>query len=284
MPELPEVEVTCRALRRSLVGQKVSSVTLRQSTLRYALPPLPHLLPGLFLRKISRRGKYLLLGFAYDAPGRRTLTSSLAGHLLCHLGMSGHFIVHSALHPPEPERHDHVDIFFESALLRYRDPRRFGVIDWIPPEKNPMRSTLLAHLGLEPLAPECNASILHALCGARKTAIKNVLMNARLVVGIGNIYASEILFEARIDPFRPTCSLRQREWEVLVNAIQHVLQRAIAAGGSSVRDFVHPNGKPGYFQMYNAAYRQKTCPRCQHDMCQAQQSGRSTWFCPQCQR
>lgn len=268
MPELPEVEVTRRGIEPRIGGRRLTRAVLRVPALRYPLPPAGQI-QGRTLRAVGRRGKYLLFDFG-------------SGHLLLHLGMSGSL----RLVPPEQavEKHDHVDLVFGDVALRLRDPRRFGALLWV--EGDPQRHPLLADLGMEPLAPSFTAAWLARAFEGRKTAIKPALMDAHLVVGIGNIYASESLFLAGIDPRRAAGRVSEQRLERLVPAITGTLRAAIAAGGSSLRDFSHANGELGCFQMSHQVYDRAglPCAACGSPLRTIRQGQRSTYFCARCQR
>lgn len=270
MPELPEVEVARRGLLPSLAGCRVVAATLRTPKLRLPVPPeLPQRLVGLRLRDIARRGKYLLFDFG-------------GGTLILHLGMSGslRLVAPGTL----PAKHDHFDLDFGTIVLRLRDPRRFGVLVWTeaPPEAHP----LLAGLGIEPLADAFDGDWLHAALARRSAPVKPVLMDAGLLVGVGNIYASESLFRAGISPLRAAKRIARPRCAALAQAIRETLTAAIAAGGSSVRDYVHSDGGAGCFQLQCAVYDRAglPCPRCGTAIRSARQAGRSSFWCPRCQR
>lgn len=270
MPELPEVEVTRRGIAPRITGRKLTRATLRAPALRYPLPTeLNERLCGAALRGVSRRGKYLL--FEFDD-----------GHLLLHLGMSGSL---RFVDPAEPAaKHDHVDLVFGDLALRLRDPRRFGALLWI--EGDPFAHPLLASLGMEPLERIFTADTLAAALSGRRTAIKPALMDSRLVVGVGNIYASESLFLAGIDPRRAAGRVSAKRLELLVPAIKKTLRAAIAAGGSSLRDFAHADGGFGCFQMRHRVYDREgqPCVQCGSPVRAIRQGQRSTYFCQRCQR
>lgn len=270
MPELPEVEVTRRGIEPRIAGHRFVRATLRAPALRYPLPTnLSRRLGGATLRRVLRRGKYLL--FEFDA-----------GHLLLHLGMSGSLRL---VHPDEPAaKHDHVDLVFGDLALRLRDPRRFGALLWI--EGDPLAHPLLASLGAEPLERGFTAEVLATALAGRRSAIKPALMDSRLVVGVGNIYASESLFLAGIDPRRAAGRVSARRLELLVPAIKKTLRAAIAAGGSSLRDFAHADGEFGCFQMHHRVYDREgqPCVQCGSPIRAIRQGQRSTYFCPRCQR
>ncbi len=269
MPELPEVETTRRGLAPHLVGHTVSGVTVRCPTLRRPIPPaLAHELPGQTLRDITRRAKYLLFGFD-------------SGVLLAHLGMSGSLRLVAPGTPPE--KHDHFDLNFGHLCLRYRDPRRFGMLLWLDERAD---DSPLRHLGIEPLDDGFNGAWLHQATRKRQTPIKTWLMDNHKVVGIGNIYASESLFRARIHPLTPAGRLGPRRCAMLAQCIRETLTAAIAAGGSSLRDFVGGDGKPGYFQQQYFVYGRdgEPCRICAQMVTKISQSQRSTFFCSHCQR
>jgi formamidopyrimidine-DNA glycosylase len=271
MPELPEVEVTRQGIAPALVGKRVRAVVFRAATLRYPLPAeLPERLPGQQLMAITRRGKYLLLGFE-------------SGHLLLHLGMSGSLrLVTAAV---APEKHDHVDLVFgPRTVLRLRDPRRFGAVLWLAGE--PMQHPLLAVLGIEPLTDEFDGTWMKREFKGLKAAIKPTLMDGHRIVGIGNIYASESLFRAGIDPRLAAGRVALKRLERLSLTIKQTLNEAIDAGGSSLRDFIHSDGSSGYFQQRHFVYGRtgEPCRRCGLAIRETRQGQRATFFCARCQR
>jgi len=273
MPELPEVEVTRRGIAPRLTGKVVSGVIARTAALRYPLPQhLNKLLAGRMLRGITRRGKYMLLDFG-------------EGALLLHLGMSGSLRLVARGSPAG--KHDHLDLEFGNSVLRLRDPRRFGASLWIEggAEKQTVHP-LLANLGIEPLDAEFTPSWLFLATRQRTAAIKQVLMDSRLIVGIGNIYAAESLFRAGIDPRTPASRISLRRYARLVHAIRATLEDAIAAGGSSLRDFTQSDGSPGYFQQQYFVYGRsgEPCRSCGKPILSLRQGQRSTCFCRHCQR
>ena len=274
MPELPEVEITRRSLLPDLVGKTISGVMCRTKALRYPLPrALGKEIQGQVLRDIRRRGKYLL--FQFDT-----------GAILLHLGMSG------SLRVVEPslaaQKHDHVDIGFghgaATRVLRLRDPRRFGALIWI--EGDPQNHKLLAPLGIEPLDDEFTPQWLYQQTRSLKAAIKITLMDSHRVVGVGNIYASESLFRAGIDPRRAAGKVSIAKMERLVPAIKLTLQNAIKAGGSSLRDFIHSDGSSGYFQLEAFVYGREgdLCRVCGSKIKMIRQGQRATFFCAKCQK
>jgi len=269
MPELPEVEVTRRGLAPRLAGRVISGVEVREPRLRWPISAEVRSLAGRTVKAVRRRGKYLLVDCG-------------DGHLILHLGMSGSLRV---LPPGTPAgKHDHFDLLFGDRLLRLRDPRRFGAVLWAPGDAKMHR--LLAHLGVEPLSRALDAARLHALTRAHRTAIKLFLMDARRIVGVGNIYASESLFRAGINPRMKANRLSLEKSRRLSAAIKLTLRKAIRAGGSTLRDFVGADGNAGYFQQRYWVYDRagKPCRRCGSTVKKIQQGQRSTYYCATCQR
>ncbi len=275
MPELPEVEVCRLGLEPALSGALIESVEVRFPRLRRPLPEnLAATLAGRRIVELRRRGKYLLLA----CQG-----STDSGWLVVHLGMSGNLRLVAA--GSEPGRHDHFDLRAAGKILRYSDPRRFGLIDWIAGDDYGSHP-LLAGLGIEPLDGEFSGGWLYRIGRARSTPIKILLMDGHVVVGIGNIYAAEALFRARISPLKPAGRLGRAACDRLATAVQATLTEAIAAGGSSIRDYRHHDGGSGYFQITVAVYGRAglPCPRCGAPVRQVKQSGRSTFYCAGCQK
>ncbi|WP_037588587.1 bifunctional DNA-formamidopyrimidine glycosylase/DNA-(apurinic or apyrimidinic site) lyase [Stenoxybacter acetivorans] len=271
MPELPEIEVTRRGIAPYIEHKIFQSVVVRQPKLRQTVDPELHRhLCGQTVLSISRRAKYLLF-------------HTSTGCLMIHLGMSGSLRVFSEQHPP-PEKHDHADfVFHDNTLLRFRDPRRFGALLWF--SGSPEQHSLLRHLGHEPLSENFNAAYLAAQLTKQSRAVKSALMDNRVVVGVGNIYANESLFYAGIHPMKPANQLHPQEYEQLVIAIKDVLHRAINAGGSTLRDFVNSDGKSGYFQQQYAVYGRtnEPCRECGAPISKTTIAQRSTFFCSVCQ-
>jgi formamidopyrimidine-DNA glycosylase len=270
MPELPEVEVTRLGLEPRLIGRRVDRIVARVPALRYPLPSrLAHKLGGRPLVAIVRRGKYLLFDFG-------------DGHLLVHLGMSGSLRLVEKGRPAA--RHDHLDIGFDDEVLRFRDPRRFGAVLWL--KGDPGKHPLLAHLGAEPLERRFTAATLTAALHGRRTAIKPTIMDASVVVGVGNIYASESLHLAGIDPRTPAGQVSRAQLDKLVPAIKATLRAAIRAGGSSLRDYVSCDGGLGDFQAHHRVYGRagEPCHRCGASIKMLRQGSRATYYCPRCQR
>ena len=270
MPELPEVETTRRGLL-PLVNQSVKSVTIRHRTLRWPIPQqLTALLPNQTLAGLTRRAKYILCEFD-------------TGTLLLHLGMSGRIALLDRDYPPE--KHDHFDVAFnDGQVLRLRDPRRFGAVLWLDNKEND--HVLLNSLGPEPLENVFNAKYLHQALSNKSLAIKNAIMDGHVVVGVGNIYASESLFRARIHPETPANKVSLKRCEALVTAIKATLNDALKAGGSSLRDFFGVDGGIGYFQQEYFVYGRtnESCKICSTPIKNIRLGQRSTFFCERCQQ
>jgi formamidopyrimidine-DNA glycosylase len=272
MPELPEVETTRRGLL-PLVGKTVKSVTIRYPTLRWPIPQhLLQTLPDQTLRGLTRRAKYILCEFGNEAS---------RGLLLLHLGMSGRIQLLDCNYPPE--KHDHFDIeFSDGQVLRLRDPRRFGAVLWL----DNLDHALLNSLGPEPLENDFNAKYLHEAISNKTLAIKNAIMDGHVVVGVGNIYASESLFRARIHPESSANKLTLKQCGKLVEEIKSTLQDALLAGGSSLRDFFGTDGNPGYFQQEYFVYARtgEPCKVCAKPIKCIRLGQRSTFYCEKCQK
>lgn len=270
MPELPEVETTLRGIAPHVVGQKVTEIVIRQPRLRWPIPPeLAELVSGRRLVNAVRRGKYLLLDFGN-------------GHALIHLGMSGSLRIVNTDEPPS--FHDHFDLVFGKCVLRYCDPRRFGCLLWVDGE--PQLHKLLADLGPEPLTDGFTADYLYERTRKRSQAIKQFIMDSKIVVGVGNIYANESLFMAGIKPIRKAGSLTRKNCEDLVRDIKFVLQRSIDQGGTTLRDFVGGDGKPGYFKQQLLVYGRggEPCTLCKKPLKEVRMSDRTTVYCVDCQK
>ena len=270
MPELPEVEITRRGIAPLVEGKVITGVAVRERRLRWPVPgDLARTLGGLSVRRLLRRGKYLL----FDCG---------KGWLIVHLGMSGSLRV---VHPRvEPRPHEHLDIAFGNAVLRLRDPRRFGAVLWTAAD--PGVHPLIAGLGVEPLSPEFTTDYLHRATRGRHAQIKPILMNSAIVVGVGNIYANESLFRAGVLPRRRAGRLSRAQCDKLVAAVRETLEAALAAGGSSLRDFVHSDGSLGWFQQRYFVYDRAGLPcRVCGTPIRAQRLGqRSSFYCPVCQK
>jgi formamidopyrimidine-DNA glycosylase len=271
MPELPEVETTRRGLEPVLVGQRIRAAVVRDRRLRQPVPRrLPQLLAGATVRSLARRGKYLLVDCG-------------AGTLILHLGMSGSLWVVSGATPATA--HDHFDLVLENgAVVRLRDPRRFGLVLWQPGD--PLAHALLSAIGPEPLSAEFDGAWLHRVTRKRDAAIKSTLMDSHVVAGIGNIYANEALYRAGISPRAPAGRLSRDRCAILAEKIRETLELAIAAGGSSLRNYVRSDGLAGNYQSQFLVYDRagEPCRRCGAAIRGIRQGQRSTFFCPRCQR
>lgn len=270
MPELPEVEITRRGFAAQLAGARIMQLRLGKP-LRWPLGIAPEALVGRTIEDIKRRGKYILL--ALDE-----------GMLLLHLGMSGRLVFGSAL--PAPGVHDHADLLTNQGSLRLHDPRRFGALVWAPAANAGMAAKLLGGLGVEPLSADFDAASFHATLKRRNSAVKQVVLAGDVVVGVGNIYVCEALFEAGIRPTVRASRLSGPRVARLHAAIRQVLQRAIDRGGSSLRDFAGVGGELGHYQLEAAVYGRagQPCLRCGTAIKKIVQNGRSSYFCPRCQR
>lgn len=273
MPELPEVEVTRRGVAPYLDNQIVSAVVMRRSGLRWPFPAdLQQCLAGYRIRATGRRGKYLLIHFEH-------------GTLIMHLGMSGHLRI---LSPGiAPQKHDHFDLVAGGKVLRLTDPRRFGAVLWHAAADGDIEEhVLLRGLGQEPLQDQFSGQLLHSRTRTRSAPIKQVLLAGDIVVGVGNIYASESLFKAGIHPKTAAGKISLLRYEKLASAIRATLAAAIEQGGSSLRDFVAVNGQAGHFQQHYFVYNRtgQACRVCATLIRQVKQGQRSTFYCVTCQR
>lgn len=270
MPELPEVETTRRGIAPHVEGLRVSEVIVRQPSLRWPVPLALQDLRGEVIERVERRAKYLLF-------------HSRAGCMLVHLGMSGNLRIVSDGEPVR--KHDHVDLRLAGGhILRFHDPRRFGCVLWLqePTASHP----LLADLGPEPFSDSFSADYLYARSRKRSAAVKSFIMDGHIVVGVGNIYANEALFAAGIAPGRKAGSISLARYQRLVAEIRHVLGKAIDAGGTTLRDFIGGDGKPGYFSQSLQVYGRggQTCVVCRNELQEFRLGQRSTVYCPKCQR
>jgi formamidopyrimidine-DNA glycosylase len=270
MPELPEVETTRRGLEPVLLGRRIVGMEVREPRLRWPVTPeLPAQLTGTRITALGRRAKYLLL-------------ATTGGTLLVHLGMSGSLRYLSS--PLPPRRHDHVDLLLDAGgRLRYTDPRRFGSMHFTTtPESHP----LLRDLGPEPLSGELTPEYLWGASRGRRTAIKQHLMNGRIVVGLGNIYANEALFLAGIHPLRAANRIARGRFGGLVEAIRTVLGQALEQGGTTLRDYVNGHGEAGMFRLSLNVYERtgEPCSKCRTAILRRVTGQRSTYYCPRCQR
>lgn len=270
MPELPEVETTRSGIAPHIQGRRISGVLVRDARLRWPVDPdLAKRITGRTVRSVERRAKYLLLNLAN-------------GTLILHLGMSGSLRI--LPRDTAPGKHDHVDLLFGHCCLRLRDPRRFGAVLWTdrPVAEHP----LIAHLGPEPLSETFNGDYLRRQAGQRRMPVKSLIMDGRVVVGVGNIYANEALFRAGIHPARPAGKISAARYVRLGEEIKTVLAAAIRQGGTTLRDFQQEDGKPGYFAQELLVYGRtgEPCPNCGAPLKQQRIGQRSSFFCGRCQR
>lgn len=270
MPELPEIEVLKRALVPLVQNKVLLELKFLRGNLRFPIPrkKLAQELTGTTIERVTRRGKYLL----FHAPN---------GAMFWHLGMSGRIIRYPGMEPVE--KHTHAMFRFKPGVcLHFIDPRRFGSILWAPKNKG---HSLLAHMGLEPLAATTTAKALKERARGCRGSIKTFLMNSRRLAGIGNIYACESLFAVSMNPKRPADQLSLNDWERLLAALQQILKQSIAAGGTTLRDFFGPDGSAGYFALNLTVYgkEKQPCPNCGAAIVRMVQCGRSTFFCKVCQ-
>lgn len=271
MPELPEVETTRRGIEPYIKNKHITAIILRETRMRWPVPEsLPELLKGQRLVHIDRRGKYLIFIFNQGA-------------LILHLGMSGSLRIVKPNTPPR--KHDHVDLVFANEqVLRFHDPRRFGSLHWT--EQHPQQHPLLAVIGIEPLSADLSGDFLHEKSRKRKVAVKNFIMNSRILAGVGNIYANEALFLARIHPNKPAGRISLNQYKQLAKAIKQILRAAIRQGGTTLRDFVREDGTRGYFRQKLRVYERPNlpCRRCTTLIKTLLIGQRSSYFCPLCQK
>lgn len=271
MPELPEVETARRGISPHLLHHRVTEVIVRDKRLRWPVPPaLKRELQGQRIEEVARRGKYLLL-------------RTQAGTAILHLGMSGSLRI--LPHATPAQKHDHVDLVLDSGeALRLRDPRRFGTLLWT--RSDPEKHALLKDLGPEPLGDALDGEYLFERSRGRSVAVKLFIMNSKIVVGVGNIYASESLFLARIRPARRAGRVSREEYAALAKGIKQVLNASIKAGGTTLRDFTREDGEPGYFLQRLRVYGRdgQRCYRCGGTILSKVMGQRSTYYCPQCQK
>ena len=270
MPELPEVETIRRGLQESVCGSVITQVVVRDRRLRWPIADnIESALALATIKQVGRRGKYLLL-------------TTTHGSLIVHLGMSGSLILES--NNAIAKKHTHVEIALQNGrCLRYHDPRRFGSMHWV--ESSPLTHPLLRDLGPEPLEPTFGAETLFVKSRQRSVAVKNFIMNSHVVVGVGNIYASEALFIAGIHPNRKAGQISRRRYQRLAEAIKAVLQKAISAGGTTLRDYVNGDGAPGYFAQELNVYGRKgqPCRQCARAILMRTIGQRASFYCPNCQ-
>ena len=270
MPELPEVETTKRGLEQHVVGRQVLSAQIHQKQLRWEIPShLPTTIKREFIKKISRRAKYILIKFSN-------------GTLVMHLGMSGSVSV-----VPSDEvlkKHHHFELILDNTTsMRFHDPRRFGSILW---QQNNEQLSLFKNLGPEPLSSEFNENTLYLSSRDRKKNIKAFIMDSNIVVGVGNIYASESLFLAGISPKKVAGKTSKKRYQVLTQCIKQILSEAINKGGTTLNDFSNIDGKPGYFSQVLSVYgrNEMPCYRCDGTIKRIIQNQRASYYCPRCQK
>jgi formamidopyrimidine-DNA glycosylase len=295
MPELPEVEITRRGIAPGVVGRRIASVVIRHAGLRHAVPAdLGDLLAGLQIETVDRRGKFILIRCVVPddvdkTDARESTLARRGGTLLVHLGMTGTLRVMPADTPLRA--HDHVDLVLGDRVLRFNDPRRFGLVLWHGDDEGPvLASRHFRKLGIEPMSDDFDAArggrVLHRLSRGRVVSIKQFLLAGEAVVGVGNIYASESLFRARIHPRTAAGRISLARYGRLAEAIRETLTAAIARGGSTLRDFVDADGAAGYFQLDAFVYDRagQPCRVCTTPIRTIRQGQRSTFYCPRCQR
>ena len=270
MPELPEVETTRRGIAPHIEGKRIATICVRNPNLRWPVPTdeLASLM-RCRLKSVSRRGKYLLL-------------ATSKGTIIIHLGMSGSLRIARSDEPPR--LHDHVDLVLsDGTMLRFHDPRRFGC--WLFTDQDPNDHELIAHLGPEPLSDAFNLDYLYETSRGRKVAVKQFIMSSQVVVGVGNIYANEALYQAGIHPKRAAGRIARQRYEKLLLAIKAVLANAIEQGGTTLRDFVGGDGNPGYFKQSLNVYGRGAlpCKQCENPLTEIRMGQRTTVFCKFCQ-
>lgn len=270
MPELPEVETTCQEVRPYIVGQTVKRLIVRQKRLRWLIPSALAQIKGARIKAVKRRAKYILL-------------MTTKGTVIIHLGMSGRLRIlkEGVLN----QKHDHVDLIFTNGLLlRYTDPRRFGA--FLFTTQDPLQYPLLAKLGPEPFSKVLNAKYLFQSAQRKSITVKQFIMDQQIIVGVGNIYANEALFLAKVSPLRLANLLTVKEWQLLIKAIQKILKKAITKGGTTFQSFLSPKGKIGYFIQQLAVYgrEKENCYQCATPLSAIRIAQRATVFCAFCQK
>lgn len=271
MPELPEVETVMRGLARVIEGKKLKKVEVYSKRLRTPISPALARLHDEIVAPLRRRAKYIIIPF----------TSGRA--VILHLGMTGRVTIN----PPAAEKHDHFKMTFSGGdCIVFNDARRFGLVE-LTDDKHIEKHRFFAHLGPEPFSPAFTAAFLHKAFARTRSAVKVALMDQRVVVGVGNIYAAEALYRARIDPHLPACALSLKQTGALIRHVRTVLQQSIDAGGSSLRDYVQADGGLGYYQdqwrVYGRAGEKCLRRGCTGHIARSTQGGRSTFYCPDCQ-
>ena len=269
MPELPEVETTIRGISPHITNQSIQRIIVRQKNLRWPVSKqLTDAVKNATISAITRRAKYIICNIN-------------SGNLLIHLGMSGSLRIFTD-QAPRAAKHDHIDLCFSNGCtLRYNDPRRFGF--WLWTEEDLATHPRLVHLGPEPLSKDFNAKHLLQCCQKRRVAIKGVIMEQKIVVGVGNIYASEALFLSGINPLVPANKLTLDDCKLICMNSKKVLKQSIKQGGTTLRDFSQSDGKPGYFAQQLLVYGQDNCQTCGNAIEQVRIAGRNSFYCPACQ-
>ncbi len=270
MPELPEVETTRRGVEPHVVHKAIKETLVRQASLRWPVSPdLGQGLTGNQFHSIERRAKYLLFNTA-------------SGRMMVHLGMSGSLRICKP--DSEIRKHDHIDIRFDDdTILRYHDPRRFGSVFWLPGDES---HSLLGELGPEPLSDEFDGEYLYRVSRGRKVAVKLLIMNSKIVVGVGNIYANEALYFSGIRPDRAASRVSLKRYKELADNIKRVLAQSIESGGTTLRDFLREDGQPGYFKQRLMVYGRggEACRQCGRALKESRLGNRATVYCTGCQR
>lgn len=285
MPELPEVETIRRGLSPYVQNTTITNIIVRQSSLRWPVPKnLKSLLINHKITLIDRRAKYLLFSISSleNSKNSRDTRDNTKGFLAIHLGMSGKLLL---VTPETPlQKHDHVDIILDNnKIIRFNDPRRFGSILWL--NSNISEHERFKHLGPEPLTNDFNVKYIKQKIKAKQTPIKNFIMDNKIVVGVGNIYATEALFYSKISPIKPVSEINDDKWQILVKEIKRILKKAIKSGGTTLKDFAKTDGKPGYFKQELAVYGRsgEKCITCNSLLESIRQQGRTTVYCSTCQ-
>ncbi|MEQ9115534.1 MAG: bifunctional DNA-formamidopyrimidine glycosylase/DNA-(apurinic or apyrimidinic site) lyase [Rickettsiales bacterium] len=270
MPELPEVETILCGLTPYIDGAEIKSIILNRGNLRIPIPEELSLLKNARIVNYARRGKYIILSLDNEKS------------IIIHLGMSGKLLL-SKDNNYVPRKHDHVQFILNKEVqFVLNDPRRFGLVTYTATSELESHK-LLSHLGVEPLTENFSAEYLANACKNKSKPIKNLIMDNSIVVGVGNIYACESLFKAKVSPFRPAMQLGSTEIDTLTSTIKEVLLEAIKAGGSTLKDYAQLDGVSGYFQHQFSVYNQEKCKICDSDILKKSQAGRSTFFCANCQ-
>lgn len=273
MPELPEVETTRLGIQKHILQQTVATVIVRETRLRWPVPSeITTLLPAQTIRQINRRGKYLLL-------------NTLTGTVIIHLGMSGNLRILNLSEKTAVKKHDHLDmVFTNGTCLRFNDPRRFGCFLWT--DGDPHQHFLLKDLGPEPFSSQFDGDYLYEISRKRNVPIKNFIMDSRIVVGVGNIYANEALFYAGIAPQAPAGKINAAQYHRLAEIIKIILKKAIEIGGTTLRNFINSDGAPGYFKQQLKVYGRAglACASCKTTLIEIRLGQRSSVYCPNCQQ